>query len=212
MRTISSDADIATGIAHLAAVDRRLEPVIAAAGPLPLRRRAAGFEGLAHIVVGQQLSITAAAAIWGRLRAAYPDFTPATLARAGEAKLRRLGLSAAKVRTLRAVAAATRDGLDLDALAEMEADAAHARLTAVHGIGPWTADIYLMFCLGHPDVFPVGDLALRNAVADAFALDVPAAPAEIAAIAAGWSPWRSVAATLFWAYYGVRKQRKVAPL
>jgi DNA-3-methyladenine glycosylase II len=212
LRIIATHEDVAAGIRHLAKADPRLGPVIASAGDLPLRRREGGFEGLVHIVVGQQLSITAAAAIWERLRAAYPDFTPATLARAREPKLRKVGLSAAKVRTVRAIAAAVRDGLDLDALATMEGDLAHGRLTAVHGIGPWTADIYLMFCLGHPDVFPVGDLALRNAVADAFGLEIPAPPAEIAAIAQAWSPWRSVAATLFWAYYGARKQRKVAPL
>ncbi len=212
VRPIESREDIARALKQLRLADARLGEVIRVAGPLPLRRRSGGLEGLVQIVVGQQLSITAAEAIWLRLRAAYPEFTSAKLLRARETKLRAVGLSAGKVRTLRAIAGAVRDGLDLDALAVMEADAAHATLTAVHGVGPWTADIYLMFCLGHPDVFPVGDLALRNAVADAFSIPSPVPPSVVAAEAESWAPWRSVAATLFWAYYGARKQRKVAPL
>jgi DNA-3-methyladenine glycosylase II len=121
-------------------------------------------------------------------------------------------MSGPKIKTLRAVAAAVRDGLDLDALAHAPAEEAHARLTAVHGIGPWTADIYLLFCLGHPDIFPVGDLALRNAVADAFGLLTSISPNTVAEIAEPWSPWRSVAATLFWAYYGARKAKKTVPV
>jgi DNA-3-methyladenine glycosylase II len=97
-------------------------------------------------------------------------------------------MSGPKIRTLRAVAAACRDGLDLDALADMTAEDAHARLVEVHGIGPWTADIYLLFCLGHPDVFPVGDLALRVAVAEAFGVEAPVDPDELNAIAEKWSP------------------------
>jgi len=212
MHIIESTDDIAEGIAWLAARDGRLAPVIAAAGELPLRRRPGGLAGLARIIVGQQVSVASAEAIWGRFVAAFPDVTPQALLRAREPRFRKAGLSAPKIRALRAVAAACREGLDLDALAEAPAEAAHARLTVITGIGPWTADIYLLFCLGHPDIFPVGDLALRNAVADAFALDMPAAPATIAEIAAVWSPWRSVAATLFWAYYSARKQRKLLPL
>jgi DNA-3-methyladenine glycosylase II len=121
-------------------------------------------------------------------------------------------MSAPKIRTLRAVAAACRNGLDLNALADMTAEDAHARLVDVHGIGPWTADIYLLFCLGHPDVFPVGDLALRVAVAEAFGMEPPIDPEELAALAENWSPWRSVAATLFWAYYSARKQKKAVPV
>lgn len=212
MKIIETEQDIARALEQLRVADPRLEEVIHVAGPLPLRRRSGGLEGLVQIVVGQQLSIIAADAIWQRLRLAYPEFSAEKLLRARETKLRAVGLSAGKVRTLRAIAAAVRDGLDLQALAEMEADAAHAALTSVHGVGPWTADIYLMFCLGHPDIFPVGDLALRNAVADAFSMPTPVPPSLVAAEAESWAPWRSVAATLFWAYYGVRKQRKVAPL
>ena len=212
MRTIETTNDLAAGLAHLAKTDRRLKKVIEVAGELPLRRSEAGFRGLARIVVGQQLSVASARAIWSRFTDAFPELTPDAIDRARATKFRKAGMSAPKIRTLRAVAAACRNGLDLDALADMAAEDAHARLCEVHGIGPWTADIYLLFCLGHPDVFPAGDLALRMAVADAFGMDAPADPDDIATIAEKWSPWRSVAATLFWAYYGARKAKKMAPV
>jgi len=212
MRTIENTDDLAEGLAHLAKADRRLGPVIKTAGVLPLRRREAGFTGLARIIVGQQLSVASANAIWGRLEAAFPALTAETIHKARLPRLRKAGLSGPKIKSLRAIAAAVRDGLDLDALAHAPAEEAHARLTQIHGIGPWTADIYLLFCLGHADIFPVGDLALRNAVADAFGLAKPIAPGEVAAIAEKWSPWRSVAATLFWAYYGARRAKKMVPV
>jgi DNA-3-methyladenine glycosylase II len=127
-------------------------------------------------------------------------------------RFRKAGMSAAKIKTLRAIAAAVRDGLDLDTLARMPADQAHARLTEIHGVGPWTADIYLLFCLGHADIFPAGDLALRVAVADAFGMDAPVVPAPLAEMAKAWSPWRSVAATLFWAFYAARRKKKAVPV
>jgi DNA-3-methyladenine glycosylase II len=212
LRTIETADDLAAGLAALAKRDRRLKRVIAAVGALPLRRRPGGLGGLARIVVGQQLSVASANAIWARLELTLPEMTAEALHRARLSRMQKAGLSGAKIKTLRAIAAAVRNGLDLDALAHAPPEEAHATLTAIHGIGGWTADIYLMFCLGHPDIFPVGDLALRNAVADAFGLEKPIAPAAVAAIAEKWSPWRSVAATLFWAYYGTIKARKIVPL
>jgi DNA-3-methyladenine glycosylase II len=131
---------------------------------------------------------------------------------ASDGALRAPGLSAAKIRTLRAAAVACRDGLDLDGLANLPAEEAHRRLTSVKGVGPWTADIYLLFCLGHADIFPAGDLALRKAVADAFGRPAPLPVDEIADIAAIWAPWRGVAARLFWAYYRVRRDRTALPV
>jgi DNA-3-methyladenine glycosylase II len=211
MRTIDSKADLASGLVQLAKADRRLRPIIRQAGDFGLRRRPPGFTGLARIIVGQQLSVASASAIWRRLEAAFPEMTPEAFRRARDPRFRKAGVSAPKIRTLRAIAAACSDGLDLEGLAELPAEEAHARLRTVSGIGPWTADIYLLFCLGHPDIFPVGDLALRNAVADAFGLPPPVDPKELAGIAEPWSPWRSVAAHLFWAYYGARRARVVAP-
>ncbi|HEY5082629.1 MAG TPA: DNA-3-methyladenine glycosylase 2 family protein [Bauldia sp.] len=212
LRTIETIDEVAAGLAYLGKVDRRLKPVIKIAGVLPLRRREPGLTGLLRIVVGQQLSVASANAIWTRFEASFPEMSAEAVHRARETRFRKAGMSGPKIRTLRAVAAAVRDGLDLDALAHAPAEEAHATLTGLHGIGPWTADIYLLFCLGHADIFPVGDLALRNAVAGAFSLPTPLSPADTAEIAAKWSPWRSVAATLFWAYYGAQKKKKMTPV
>ncbi len=212
MRTIETSADIAEGLAWLAKADRRLRPVIRAAGPLAPRRRAPGLAGLARVVVGQQVSVASADAIWARCLTVFPEMTPEAIGRARLPRFRKAGLSAPKIRTLRAVATACRDGLDLDGLAGLPSAEAHAALTAVKGVGPWTADIYLLFCLGHPDIFPAGDLALRSAVADAFGRDAPIAVDDLAAMAGRWSPWRSVAATLFWGYYSARRQTRTLPL
>ena len=212
MRIIETEEDIAEGLRVLRRRDPRLKPVMKAAGTVPLRRRAAGFEGLARIVIGQQLSIASAEAIWGRFAAAFPGFDPVRVARVGDKKLQAVGLSRAKIKTMRAISVACGDGLDLVALAAMPGEAAHARLTQIAGIGPWTADIYLLFCLGHADVFPAGDLALRNAVTAGLALPERPAADELAAIAAIWSPWRGVAARLFWTYYRtLRGNRETAP-
>ena len=201
----------AEGLAYLAAVDPRLVPVIAAAGPVPVRRTKAGYEGLARIVVSQQLSTASASAIWRRFAEAVPEISPAAVAAASDETLRGAGLSAGKIRTLRAAAAAVLDGLDVDALAALPAEEAMAALTAIKGIGPWTAEIYLLFCLGHADVLPAGDLALRNAARSALGLPEVPAVSELEAIAESWSPWRGVAAVLLWAYYRPLARREVAP-
>ena len=212
MRIIESEADIAEGLQHLARADRRLRKVIKVAGTVPLRRAPHGLPGLARIVVSQQLSTASAEAIWGRFAKAIPKISAKTVAKASDETLRAIGLSGPKIRTLRAVAAAVADGLDLDHLATLSGEEAHGRLTTIKGIGPWTADIYLLFCLGHADVFPAGDLALRVAVADAFGKPSPMAIGELEAMAVKWSPWRGVAARLFWSYYRARKQRAALPV
>ena len=212
-RRIDTEADIEAGLSALVAADPRLEPVAARAGRLPLRRRPGGFAGLASIVVSQQVSTASANAIWGRVAAAYDPFTPQALIRARATRLAGLGLSAPKIRALKEIARAIADGrLDCDALPDLPADAAHAALCAIHGIGPWTADIYLLFCLGHPDAWPAGDLALQEAARLAFALPVRPSAKETIVLADPWRPWRGVAARLLWAYYRVVKQRDPVPL
>jgi DNA-3-methyladenine glycosylase II len=211
-RIIASEADIAEGLTFLAARDRRLRKVIAAVGDVPLRRAPHGLTGLARIVVSQQVSVASAEAIWVRFAAAFPGLTAEALLEASEETLRGIGLSGPKIRTLRAVADAVADGLDLDGLARIPGEEAHATLTAIKGIGPWTADIYLLFCLGHADVFPAGDLALRIAVAEALGKPSPIPIADLETMAHKWSPWRGVAARLFWSYYRVRKQRAALPV
>jgi DNA-3-methyladenine glycosylase II len=208
-RLIEAEGDIAEGVAALeesCEVMRRITPMT---GAPPLRRQRHGFDGLLWIIVGQQVSVAAGNAIWAKFAGNMPERTPATLLAAGDDVLRGSGLSAPKIRTMRAVShAMSTGGLDLDALASMDADAAKAAMTAVKGIGPWTADIYLMFCLGHADAFAPGDLALQEAIRLAFRLDERPTAREAHLIAVRWRPWRAVAARLLWAYYKVEKERE----
>lgn len=210
---IHTDDDLDAGMAALVASDPRFTAVLTAAGRPPLRRRPDGFAGLAAIVVAQQLSTASASAILGRLTATFDTLDSAGMLRVRSDKLRRIGLSAPKIRTLKAIARAIDKGaLDLDTLAGTPAEEAHAALTAVHGIGPWTADIYLLSCLGHADAWPSGDLALQEAARLAFALKRRPSSKEMAAIAEPWRPWRSVAARLLWTYYRAVKGRDGAPI
>jgi DNA-3-methyladenine glycosylase II len=199
---IHTEADLDAGLAALRSADARFIAILAVAGRPPLRRRPDGFAGLAAIIVAQQLSTASAGAIWGRLEAAFAPLEPVAILRARPARLARLGLSAPKIRTFKAIARAVDRGeLALPALAELPADTAHATLTAVHGIGPWTADIYLLSCLGHADAWPAGDLALQEATRLAFTLPARPSAKEMQAIAEAWRPWRAVAARILWTYY-----------
>lgn len=178
----------------------------------PLRRRPAGFEGLVHVVVFQQISTLAAQAIWRRTQEVLGGITPERLAAASDEDYRACGQSRPKVRTLRAVAAAVLDGtLDLDSLPLMGAEAAHSALVRVKGIGPWTADVYLLTCLGHGDAWPAGDIALQAAVQDALALPARPDAKAMIAIAERWRPHRAGAARLLWAHYAVLKGRATEP-
>jgi DNA-3-methyladenine glycosylase II len=206
---IRTQADLDAAIGRLLAIDPRWREALALAGPPSVRSRPDGFSGLASIVVAQQLSTASAKAIWERLAAAIVPFEPGVFLRARAARLARLGLSAAKIRTLRAIARAIERGaLDLSALAGLPADEAHERLTSLDGIGPWTADIYLLFCLGHADAWPAGDLALQEATRLLFALKRRPSSKEMGPLAEGWRPWRGAAAYLLWAYYRAAKRRE----
>ena len=210
---LHTQADLDAGLARLIAADPRLKPVAEKAGPFSLRRREAGFAGLCAIVCGQQLSTASAAAIRDRLFAAFDPFHHDALRGARTDKLKRLGLSAPKIKSIREIAKAIAKGrIDLTTVGDMDADAAHAALTALHGIGPWSADIYLLFCLGHSDAFPAGDLAVQEAARLAFGLRKRPSPKALARLAEGWRPWRGVAAHLLWAYYHAVKKRDVVPI
>ena len=210
---IRTESDLDAALAALGKAEPRFTHLLTVAGRPPLRRRPEGFAGLAATIVSQQLSTASAGAIWGRLAAAFDPFEPAAITRARPARLARLGLSAPKIRALKAIArAVTRDELPLASIGELPADAAHAALTAMHGIGPWTADIYLLSCLGHADAWPAGDLALQEAARMAFALPLRPTPKEMHALAEPWRPWRSVAARVLWTYYRAAKGRDGAPV
>jgi DNA-3-methyladenine glycosylase II len=206
---INTEADLDSGIAALLAADPRWAPVVERAGRPPLRRRDGGYAGLAQIIVSQQVSVASAAAIYGRLSTIADPFDHAAVLRARRDRLLRVGLSGAKIKTLREIAKAVdARHIDLDALADIPADAAHDLLTQLHGIGPWTADIYLLACLGHADAWPAGDLALQEAARIAFDLRTRPTVKEMGPLAEGWRPWRAVAARLLWSYYRAIKQRE----
>ncbi len=211
-RLIETHRDIAEGLENL----RRVCPAICAmhdsAGDPPLRRNAGGFAGLARIVVGQQVSVASANAIWTRFATIAHPMSPEIVAALSDDHYRAAGLSRPKIKTLRAIATAALHDLDFDRIGSMDEDAARAALTQISGIGPWTADIYLMFCLGRADVFAPGDLALQEAARLALALDVRPPSNELAAIAdQRWKPWRGVAARLLWHYYAATKAAKSGP-
>jgi DNA-3-methyladenine glycosylase II len=206
---IHTEADLDTALAALVRADARFEQALAAAGRPPLRKRPDGFAGLAAIVVAQQLSTASASAILERLKVALDPLDHAAVLRARPAKLARIGLSAPKIRTLKAIARAVDDGaINLPSLVDMSAEDAHRALTALHGIGPWTADIYLLFCLGHADAWPAGDLALQEAARVAFGLRARPTTRDMGPLAEGWRPWRAIAARLLWTYYRAVKNRE----
>ena len=179
-----------------------LRPVAKQAGAFEIRLTPGGFSGLARVICGQQLSVASARAIWGRFAALPGALDPATYLTLSEAEVRATGFSAGKYRTCRVIAEAIVAGdLDLSLVDTMSGDDAVAYLTAHKGIGPWTAEIYLMFCTGHPDIFPVGDLALRNAVGHALGMTAAPTEKELTILAARWAPYRHAAALLFWKYY-----------
>ncbi|MDR3474853.1 MAG: DNA-3-methyladenine glycosylase 2 family protein [Devosia sp.] len=189
-------------------LDARLGPVRQRAGQVELRTGQGGFAGMARVICGQQLSTASANAIWGRVIALDGAGQAASFLDIGEPALRGAGLSAGKVRSMRAVAEAVVSGtVDLAAVAAMPAEDAIAHLTAVKGVGPWTAEIYLLFDTGHPDIFPAGDLALKKAVRDGLGLGELPGTKELAGIAAPWSPHRGAASLLFWRYFHVLYDR-----
>lgn len=213
MDRIHTEAALDAALASLVKADARFAQALTLAGRPPLRKRPDGFAGLAGIVVGQQLSTASAGAIWGRLEAALHPFDHTAMLRARSPKLVRAGLSAAKIKTLKSIAKEIDRGtLDLPALASMSADDAHSILIAIHGIGPWTADSYLLFCLGHADAWPAGDLALQEAARLLFALKARPTAKDMVPLAEPWRPWRAAAARILWAYYRHARKREGGPV
>lgn len=203
-RLIETPACVAEGAAFLSTVEPRFAEALELTGPLPLRRRKDGFPALLDAIVSQQVSVAAADAIWGRLKAAGYT-TPRRLLAASDDDLRACGLSRQKARYSRALAAAR---LPYPALRERPTDEVIATLVEVPGIGRWTAEIYAMFSLGRADVICPGDLALQESARILFRLDARPTERAFRAMAEPWSPWRGVAARLLWAYYRVAKDRE----
>ncbi len=203
-RIIEGEACVAEGAAWLAQHVPPFAAALEVVGPLPLRRREDGFAALLDAIVGQQVSVASARAIWGRLEAAGLTEQQA-MAGATDDILRAAGLSRQKARYGRELA---RAGVDFAALRLRPDGEVVTTLVAIPGIGLWTAEIYAMFALGRADVFAPGDLALQEAARILFGLEARPTERVLRAMAEAWSPWRAVAARLLWAYYRVAKLRE----
>ena len=202
------EATLAIAVDELAARDPDLAAIVARWGPPPLWDRAPGFPTLVHIILEQQVSLASAQAAFDRLRVAADPLTPNRFLELSDAELLSIGFSRQKTRYGRELATAVIDGtLELDRLPGLDDDAVHAALIAVPGIGPWTAAVYLLMVLGRPDVWPIDDIALAQAVAEVKGLDRRPGPREMISLGEPWRPWRSVAARLLWHDYLSRRGR-----
>lgn len=175
---------------------------------LPDRRRPADLASLARIIVEQQVSVASAAAIWARVEMAVTPFTAEQILKRSDAQLQRCGLSRPKMLYLRHLARAMKQGeLDFALLPKLEDHAAITMLTAVKGIGRWTAEIFLLFALDRPDIWPAHDLALQEATRRLFGLKSRPDVKQMDALAEPWRPYRGVASRLLWRYYAVTQNR-----
>ena len=199
---LNCQEDLDASLARLGRLDARLGPYLDRCEPIALRRQPAGLEGLLQIILAQQVSVASAKAIWAKFMARFPGCEVGLLLEAGEQDLRSCTLSCPKIKTVMRIMEAIRGGFDLDALAGEETGDIRRALIALHGVGPWTADVYLLFCLGRADIFPAGDLALQVAVADALGFVERPSEKHLSQIAEQyWAPERGAAAHLFWAHY-----------
>jgi DNA-3-methyladenine glycosylase II len=198
---------------ELLKLDPRLAAIYAQVGDFPERVFAPGFAGMARTVIGQKISVASAGAAWTRLCALPNATTPEGFLALGEEGVKSVGLTRSKLSTLTSVATALVSGaLDLDAIERLPGEAAVAALTRQKGIGRWTAEIYLMFCVGHRDIFPAGDLALQKAVGYALGIEPFPNAKALSALSAAWAPYRSTAALLLWRFYAAIRQRNGVPL
>lgn len=191
----------------LAETDPALAPLFATVGDLNFRHRADGFEGLLRLIVEQQLSVKAADSIWQKVRGGMVDILPANLLALSDEALRGHGLSRPKAKYARILAEAVHDrSVDFAHVRGLDIEEAITHLTALKGIGRWTAEVYLMFCEGRLDIFPTGDIALREAVGWLDGLDARPDEAYCRVRAERWSPYRSVVSHALWGWYGAVKR------
>lgn len=211
---IKSQTDIDKGMKYLCEISKELQAVSLIAEDVPLRLGEPNFEGLTAIIMAQQVSRASAYAIFGRLKKLVSPLIAENYLKAGEVAWIEAGLSRPKQKTMLAVCDAIINGsLDLEKLCDFPPEEAMKQMTLIKGIGPWTAEVYLLFNAGHADIFPAGDLALQEAVKLAFKLDERPSDKMTRKIAEQWSPWRGVAARLLWNYYAVmQKGRNGSPV
>ena len=197
-----TEAAFRAAVAELVARDPQLEAVIAEYGVPPVWRREPGFATLVLLILEQQVSLASAKACFDRLATLIGSVEPEPVLTLDDEALRGIGFSRQKTRYVRVLATAVQEGeLDLDGLGSLDEGEARSALIALPGIGPWTADVYLLACLGNPDVWPVGDVALQAAAQRVKALDSRPTPGELDVLGEQWRPFRSVAAQLLWHRY-----------
>jgi DNA-3-methyladenine glycosylase II len=211
-RASLSEADLPAAVAELAARDPALASIAERFGTPPLWAREPGFPTLVHLILEQQVSLASAKAAFDRLNARTGDLTPSAFLVLDDAELLAIGFSRQKARYARALATAVEAGdLDLETLPRADDDEVDRRLTALPGIGPWTATIYRLMVLCRPDAWPIHDIALAQALAEVRGLPARPSPEELDAAAEAWRPLRAVAARLLWHHYlSVRAERRAA--
>jgi DNA-3-methyladenine glycosylase II len=190
--------------------ERRFADVIKHHGTPSLRQADEGLASVLQMVTEQFLSLAAAAAIWKRIVAHLEDVTAETVLACAQVKLVELGLSRAKAKSFHGLAQAVNDGFDFAALRELDDEKAHQALVRLPGIGPWTADIYLLASLLRADAWPWGDVALQAAVQHLFGLPARPGKTEMIALGERFRPHRATAARLLWAHYRGMKQMSQA--
>ena len=214
MKRIRTQTDLQSELSALLVAHPQLAPIRDTVDEVPLRLRAPGLPGLTEIIVSQQVSKQSAAAMMGRLLMLVDPLTPENLLQGGNQPMIDAGLSRAKQATLIAVAERMIDNrLDLEQLCEMDIESAQQALVAVKGIGPWTAEVFLLFCAGHVDIFPAGDVALQHAVGEVFFTAMRPDEKTCRKLVEPWAPHRGVAARLMWAYYShLKGGRNILPV
>ena len=202
MQRIANEQDLAQALKELGNRQAAFIELVELVGIPALRGAEPGYRGLIRIVVDQMISLKAAQAIWNRMEENLGPLEPENLIHRRESTLRKAGLSGGKIRAIQAITKAVRDGsLDLEALGSLDNDAVMAKLTALPGVGPWTAEIYLLFCLGRADIWPAGDVALQHAVHHALRLNARPDAGQMRQLAEAWRPFRGAAALILWNYY-----------
>ncbi len=190
------------GLKHLSTVCPHMRGAMQAFGRPKSRKRDPGFATLVRIIIDQQVSVQAGAAIWGRLDTLLGTVSPENVLAVGVDGLRTAGLSGAKARYVTGIAQSIVDGkIDLERLGRCREDTVRRELMALKGIGLWTADIYLMFAIGRPDILPIGDIALQAAAGNLLGLKERPTPTELSEIGERWRPYRTVASVMLWHYY-----------
>ena len=211
MPTAPTADHILTARRALVAADPMLVRVVDAVPPFEWRLRTGGFEGLFRMIVEQQVSVAAAASIWRRVGEGLVEITPQSVLAHSTDELRAFGLSGQKARYGHEIARAHTEGrIDFDHLEQLDDAEAIAALTAIKGVGLWTAETFLMFCEGRTDVFPGGDVALQEAMRWADEIEIRPTQKQAYARAEVWRPHRSMAAHLLWSWYGAVKRGEIS--